>query len=211
MRRYPLRTLDHPDLSNHVVHFTGRTGLSSPTVPHEIRSLTPEERLAQIVLTGQIRGFPPFGIDDSVVCFTDATEQGIAYLMKEHRYLPWGVAFRKETAFEKGAGPAFYVRGDEWDAVAELPSELRARATRFWPGAEPDVGENLPGYLGRPSEFLHEREWRVRADRPFEFTTEEIAYIIVGDRGFLEALSFLATQEAELEWEYARASGLENT
>lgn len=184
MKLHPLRSHSHPDISDFVVHFTGRSGQHS-YVPADILKMQPWERLTQIMISRTIRAFSPFGSSDPVVCFTECTQPGIRALMSAKRYEPCGIAFRKDTVFAAGGGPALYIRGDEWDEVDELPPNLRARATRFWPGAEADVGEEpLSWNLERPSEWTHEREWRVLASgNPpvFRFTWEDVAFVISPD------------------------------
>jgi len=105
--------------------------------------------------------------------------------MAERRYAPCGIAFQKDTVFKAGGGPALYVRGDEWPDVDHLPPRIRARAARYWPGAEAGVGEDeLPWYLERPSEWVHEREWRLlgMGEPPaFEFQWEQVSFVIAPD------------------------------
>ena len=110
----PLRRYNHPDISDHVVHFTGRNGAHGPGVPDEIANLKDWERLAQILVDERILAFPPFGSNDPVVCFTACTRAGIQTLMAESPYSPCGIAFTKDFLFRKGGGPALYIRGDEW-------------------------------------------------------------------------------------------------
>lgn len=137
------------------------------------------ERLGQILLDGRILAFPPFGASTPVVCFTECTRAGIQTLMAEGRYTPSGLAFAKD--FAEDAGPALYVRGDEWDQVNRMPAELRARAVRFWPGATSTKGLPLPWYVTQKSEWLHEREWRAPgagAPPHFAFEWGDVAFVI---------------------------------
>lgn len=179
----PLRRYHHPDLSDYVVHFTGRKGGYPNSVPAHIRDEEPWSRLGHILAGLHIKAFPPFGSDVPTVCFTECTVAGIQSLMKD-RYPPCGVAFDKEFIFRRGGGPAYYVRGDEWPQVQGLPDEIRFRATRWWPGAVEVEGESLPNHLRNPSEWLHEREWRVRgAGTPsgFDFDWADVAFIVAPD------------------------------
>ncbi len=177
-----LRTYKQPDLSDHVAHFTGRSGNRPAEVPKSVVDKADWDRLATILIDRQIRAFPTFGNDLPAVCFTECTLAGIKTLMKEKRYTPCGIVFDKDFVFREGGGPAFYVRGDEWPHVKALPPELRFRATRWWPGAQPSPGAPaLKPHLATPSEWTHEREWRVRGsgDPPaFKFNWGDIAFII---------------------------------
>lgn len=182
-----LRRYRHPDISDFVVHFSGRSGTAGPGVPSGIRTMKDWERLGQILVDQRINAFPPFGTSEPVVCFTECTTAGIKTLMSDRRYTPCGVAFSKDFVFRRGGGPALYVRGDEWDHVDSLPAQLRARVTRLWPGATGVDGVSLPWHLERPSEWLHEREWRVlgSGEPPalsFEWT--DVAFVIAPDPGW---------------------------
>ena len=185
MKIRPLRRFSNPDLSDFVVHFTGRAGPHSFGVPSDIANREPWDRLAQILLSHKIRAFAPFGSSEPVACFTECTRAGIQALMADNRYAPCGLAFEKDTVFRAGGGPALYVRGDEWSDIAQLPATIRARITRFWPGADRSPGEaDLPWYLEGPSEWVHEREWRVRGSGDpvgFPFEWEEVAFVIAPD------------------------------
>jgi hypothetical protein len=176
MRVRPLRTYNLPDLADHVIHFTGRAGIRI-NVDDRIEQLPDQERLLHIVVDQCIRGFETFGADAPVVCLTESTKAAVATLVADHRYTPCGIGFSKQFVFDRGGGPALYVRGDEWPATDQLLHPLRGRAVRFWPGADPDTGENLPNHLSAPSEWLHEREWRVPTR--LDFGWDDVAFLIV--------------------------------
>ena len=157
-----LRPLDHPDLWDYVTHLTGR-----PRDPDdEPDDLSAQERLESILQHRLIRSSRPYGVPEPVVCFTESTENGIAYLIDNKGYEPWGIVFHKEVAYAKGAAPVHYVRGDEWQEVCRLPN-FRARAVPFRPGE---------------SEWMHEREWRsVHTENDgFAFTAENVVAVITG-------------------------------
>jgi hypothetical protein len=185
----PLWSPPQPDLSQEVIHLTGRCGPHHAALPVEISEMTAVERLASILRQQHIQAFPAFGIgvDVPVVCFSEATLKGIHYLVDgaggAPRYEPYGIAFTKQTVFEHGGGPALYVRGDEWDLVSQLPAALRGRATRYWPGADPDPGEGpLQPALRTMSLWTHEREWRIVGSEGFCFTWDQIAYVLAPDQ-----------------------------
>ncbi len=191
MRLNTLRLYNHPDISDHVVHFTGRAGSPNPDLPDDIARLKDWERLGQLLVDQRILAFPPCGLSDPVVSFTECTRAGIQQLTAEGRYSPCGVAFSKSFVFQGGGGPALYIRGDEWEYVQSLPIELRSRAARLWPGAVSDSGLSLPWYVERPSEWLHEREWRVLgcgSPPAFDFGWDDVAFVISPDpswQGFI--------------------------
>lgn len=164
-RLQPLRRLDQEDLSNNVVHFTGRVGKDNQDVPQDIRGLEAKHRLVRILETGRIRAFSVFfSCGDPVVCFTEATLAGVRQLVQVNRYVPWGIEMSKDFVFRNGGGPAFYVRGDKWRTFcqSDLPSDVKALGTPYWPGIE-FVGQwrEMKHPLDFESEWAHEREWRV--------------------------------------------------
>jgi hypothetical protein len=173
----PLRTYPHvPDLADHVIHFTGRLGPRINVDP-EVEALADQERLAHLLVQGRVRGFKTFGADAPVVCLTESTKAAVVTLIAEGRYTPCGVGFSKQFVFDRGGGPALYVRGDEWLHAAGLPEPLRSRVVRFWPGADPDPGEFLGSHVAGPSEWLHEREWRVPAQLGFGW--HDVEFLVV--------------------------------
>ncbi|MGA7229098.1 MAG: hypothetical protein WBZ45_12915, partial [Acidimicrobiia bacterium] len=71
--------------------------------------------------------------------------------------------------FDRGGGPVFHVRGDEWPNIRGLPERFRSRFIRFQPGE---------------SEWVEEREWRIvfdDGDPGLTFESREVAALIVGD------------------------------
>jgi hypothetical protein len=176
VRVHSLRTYNLPDIGDHLIHFTGRTG-GRFAAPEDIRNLDAPSRLAQILYQGRIRAVATFGTGGRpIVAFTESSQASVLRLIGEGRYTPWGIGFSKQFIFDQDGGPVMYVRGDEWDAAtAALPDPLRARIVRFWPGATWEEGDpllfdgvrQLPDALANPSEWLHEREWRVPRDVVF--------------------------------------------
>ena len=182
MRVLPLRTYDLPDVGDHVIHFTGRTGKKAE-IELRIAQLPAQERLVHILVEGVVRGFQTFNAGAPVACFSESTAAAIPKLIRERRYEPCGVAFSKQLVFDQNGGPALYVRGDEWAAVdAALPQPIRSRVVRFWPGAEADPGEDLPALLQRESQWLHEREWRVPTE--FRFGWHDVKFLVVPHGGW---------------------------
>jgi hypothetical protein len=55
-----------------LIHFCGRPPgtASSPDVPGEIRAMTPQQRLYQLLWEQEIRGFRQFGTEPAMVCFS---------------------------------------------------------------------------------------------------------------------------------------------
>jgi hypothetical protein len=180
VRVHQLRTYDLPDVGDHLIHFTGRIGPKTDDVDPIILKRLPQQRLAHILVDGVIRGFQTFGAGAPVVCLTESTKAAVTRLVFERRYEPCGIGFSKQFVFERNGGPALYVRGDEWEAAtSNLLQPIRSRLVRFWPGAVADSGEYLPDALSTPSEWLHEREWRVPTE--LRFSWEDVEFLIVPD------------------------------
>jgi len=51
----PLRRFTQPDISNDVVHLTGRLGTANLFAPEAIRNATPEARLVTILNSRRVR------------------------------------------------------------------------------------------------------------------------------------------------------------
>ena len=179
MRVHRLQTYHLPDVGDHLIHFTERTGPRINVDP-AIEALPGQERLLRILVDGVVRGFQTFGAGAPVVCLTESVKASVMRLIHDRRYEPCGIGFSKQHVFDRNGGPALYVRGDEWStATATLPQPLRCRLVRFWPGAEPDPGEGLPDHLLTKSEWLHEREWRVPTELRFDW--QDVKFLIVPD------------------------------
>jgi hypothetical protein len=132
MRVQPLQTYDLPDVGDHLIHFTGRSGARTDDVDQRILNLSPERRLVEILVDRVIRGFEALGAGAPVACFSESTKASIPKLIRDGRYAPYGIAFSKQLIFENGGGPALYVRGDEWETMAAaVPQPVRSRLVRF--------------------------------------------------------------------------------
>lgn len=197
MQIRPLWQLNQPDLANRLVHLTGRIGTENDDVDPEILDMSARERLETILLEWRIRASAPFwSLGQRCVCFSEATPAGIDRLIvgPRQRYEPWGLGFSKQFIFDRGGGPALYVRGDHWTAFrdAHLAPRISALATLYWPGAEPtEPGEVLPYPLESEAQWAHEREWRVPIAPPAEaltFELTDLALVIAGSEQWLAEL-----------------------
>jgi hypothetical protein len=211
-RVFPLRNYNLPDIGDHLIHFTGRTGRRY-AVPADIQPLSYADRLAQILYQGTIRAIPTFGTNGrAVAAFTESSQPSVLQLISEGTYTPWGIGFSKQFIFDQGGGPVLYIRGDEWDATtAALPDPARARAVRLWPGAgweegDPlmfDGAQQLPDAIANPSQWMHEREWRVPHDVNFNWGDVEFLIVPAVDWAALEAHQYGIAYGAEYEQHFA--------
>jgi len=190
----PLRHSQSPDLPDVLLHMTGRHGTRAPGPPSIVTERDSIWRLANILWWQRVWAAPAFGSDWPVICFTQTTRRALAHLTTQARprYDGIGLAFRSQAVFDAGGGPALYVRGDEfydWQS-SSLPEPMKARAVRFWPGSTEESTDDFFSLTnGAPSQWLHEREWRIprpTADPPswgWTFGTSDVAFLLLRDAG----------------------------
>lgn len=128
------------------------------------------KRLVSILESKTVHASPiPFLPNNPpAVCFTECVWEALIGFAE--RYSPYGVVFSKRLVFEKGGGPALYVRGDTLQSLSNnIPSSLEPLIVPFDPGAV--LRRGVP--LG----WLHEREWRLPSSLEFEYS--DVEYVIV--------------------------------
>jgi hypothetical protein len=187
------RSLNHPDVSQYVVHLTGRPG-SPGNGDAEIAALDAPSRLAAIAETGEIRAFDTF-CPVPFVSFTESTKAGVEFMVRDRGYAPWGIVFRKEFVWERDGGPVLYIRADEWDETRALPPHLLGRMVRIDPAGGID--------------WMWEREWRARgtgAPPRFVFSPADVVALLVGTRegwppdGTPEVVHNPVTGDVDVDW-----------
>lgn len=131
-----------PDYSPLVVHFTKAKPMMKPDALDEAEPLYAHressgyEKLVSILESGTIHAspMPTFPSNPRVVCFTECVWDGLVDLSTA--YSPYGLVFSKRLIFERGGGPALYVRGDHMrDHGHEIPDELKPLVAPFDPTA----------------------------------------------------------------------------
>jgi hypothetical protein len=172
----PFDTLHTPDYSPFVVHFTKghrmvRDELVNEGDPlFEFRQASARDRLRNVLQKRTIHAsFMPFlPTNCRSVCFTECIWDGLNRLADV--YSPYGVVFSKRLIFDRGGGPALYLRGDALLAFGKrIPEELHAFIAPFDPQATLQPGVSL--------DYLQEREWRLPGSLTFEYA--DIEYVIV--------------------------------
>jgi len=167
-----------PDYSPLAVHFTREPDRrmvgdvyindSHPLFPYKNKKAI--ERLINILESNTIHASPmPFlPSNREAVCFTECPWN--ALIGHAERYSPYGVVFSKRLIFEKGGGPALYIRGDIQKLTQQnIPKEIVPFLAPF----DPDGVMNPPIKL----DWLHEREWRLPKSLVFDW--KDIEYVIV--------------------------------
>lgn len=108
--------------------------------------MSADQRLASILSQGSIYPYRTF-TGHPAVCMTGCSWAGLEFLIGKRDYQPWGLMFDRQAVFDAGGGPVWYVRDDVMDELSPT-SRLRRWAVR----------------LGKQSDWLEEREWRVPRD-----------------------------------------------
>ncbi len=140
-----LRPVEHPDLSQVLIHFCDRGRPLGRDVPDEILRMSPAERLASILWDGHVRAFVTESGGDPAVCFAELTSRGLGFVMRERPHQSWGLMFDRQNVYDAGGGPTWHARATEHQALCHLSPRLRAWAVPLDPG----------------SAWLQEREWRI--------------------------------------------------
>lgn len=181
-------TRNRTDYSRYAVHFTRDRGLTAPdlisaTHPvHPFQTQTAFDRLKNIISSQVIYGTPMPWLPNNpqAVCFTECVWESLVEMADS--YSSYGLVFNKRTLYQRGGGPALYLRGDALTALnVTIPPLIEPLITPFDPYATIKEGVAL--------DWLHEREWRVPGD--FSFQDRDVEFIIV--KTLEDAREFLTT------------------
>jgi hypothetical protein len=112
--------------------------------------MPPAHRLWTILQEQQLRGFPPFGSSEPMICLSESPLFHLQWLMVYRGFPRWGLFLRRQWVYDVGGGPTWYVRSEQYE---ELTAEQRRWATR------------LDTTASTRSDWLHEREWRIPVSR----------------------------------------------
>jgi len=138
----------------------------------DFKQATAMDRLMNILKTKTIYSSPMPWLPSSpkAVCFTECIWDALISLAEV--YSPYGVVLSKRLIFDKGGGPALYVRGDQLKKLIEakdIPPDLEPFIQPFDPKAVLKPGVKI--------DYLHEREWRLPSQFTFEYSALE--YVLV--------------------------------
>jgi hypothetical protein len=142
-----------PDLTPYLIHLTKNTEAAD--------RYSALENLESILKTGEIwgsdtaKGF--IKGPNKAACFMDVPFQALVkYVLtpedsdpQNPRYEPYGIVFKKQTAYRKGCRPVLYLSDAETGAIG-IPREQLWRVVRF------EMTD--AGWIS----WLHEREWRCK-------------------------------------------------
>ncbi|MFC5701717.1 DUF2971 domain-containing protein [Cohnella faecalis] len=168
------------DLSTYITHLTRAT--SDLTTGKVLMKILSDQKII-----GSNPGSPGFIVGNNpAVCFQDTPllslgqnilhEQDYRKQMEKSgvpkvkvRYLPYGLAFRKVYAYNKGARPVIYESTEL--AKTLLPEEEHWRIVNF----NLSNKENI-------IDWTHEREWRIKGD--FEFQLSEAVLLVSNETAY---------------------------
>lgn len=165
----PLLAPIGPSQSDLLIHFCGRRQFSkaTPTVPDDIRNMTPQQRLDAILSTQTLRAFIPFRASTPAVCLSESPIPHLQHMLTDRQMAPWAVLFKRADVVAAGGG-----------AIAYPPEQVH----QTWPTPVQVWGNPIRSDGHRLMDFTWEREWRIPSPNgPFTFQPQQIAAILVGD------------------------------
>lgn len=128
------------------------------------------DRLASILWQQRLRTFVTYSGGDPAVCFTEAMEAGLKFMIQQQGYEPWGVMFDRQSVYNVGGGPVWYTRQAQHQMLMQLDPCLRSWAVRL---DAPD------------SDWRWEREWRIvrpsASGQAVALSELRLAGLLVGD------------------------------
>jgi len=173
-----LRPAEHPDLSGLLTHFCDRSRPQRNAHP-AILAMPAHQRLESILWESQLKGFTTYSGGHPAVCFTEATESGLGFLVGRRAYHPWGLVFSRQSVYDAGGGPVWYARPEEYWSLRNLcysgaaSSSLQSWAVRLEPVS---------------SDWLEEREWRIplapAPEAALPLHALRLEALLVGDPGW---------------------------
>jgi hypothetical protein len=104
------------------------------------------QRLESILWESRLKAFVTYSGGDPAICLTEATLNGLNFLIGRRHYQPWGLVFDRQSVYDAGGGPVWYARPDEYFSLGRISSRVQSWLVRLEPGS---------------SDWLEEREWRI--------------------------------------------------
>jgi hypothetical protein len=151
-----------------LTHFCGgRQGRAlNWRLPDNIRNMSGPDRLTSILWEMQLRTFVTYSGGDPAVCFTEAMEPGIKYMIQTKGYEPWGLIFGRQSVYNADGGPVWYARQKQFERIGQHDPSLQSWVVRL----------DAPG-----SDWSWEREWRIVRSSAVELRELELVGLLVGD------------------------------
>lgn len=210
------------DLSTFVIHWTrqrengktARENLESILRQRTILAQTPRGAAVERIKTmGNENRLDEKAVADAldtqkVVCFTEAPlEQAWSFVHsiagRDYQLEPYGLAFTKMKAREKGINPVWYVdmtpSGHEWltNSVDRLVQRALDEATDERSFADDPIAQIAPFVdwmgtwptTGKKKEFWWEREWRHLGDMKYQLDDVAVVLCPISDRESLATVT----------------------
>jgi hypothetical protein len=134
-----------PAQADWLVHFCARPWGTAPSQLASVADLSPQERLDGILWEQRLLAGTPYGSPRPMVCLSEAPWNHVSWMVGARGFPPWAVLISRQWAYASGGGPVWYAR----EAPDGLSDEQRSWVVRL--DTDP----------ARPSDWLHEREWRI--------------------------------------------------
>jgi hypothetical protein len=131
--------------------------------------MTPQQRLDAIITERTLRAFPPFGANFPCACFSEASPEHLAFLVRMMLVKPWGIVTRRASLLRLGGGAVAYVPDTPYQYFKNVG--MAHWAVR--------VATN--------STWMHEREWRVPRQSG-EIRLNSVSAILIGDASWRPSL-----------------------
>lgn len=168
-----------PDFSQNVVHFTSNEKCKGDGNDDfkDIELLSAKDRLIKILSDKCIKASKMPWTGASAVCFTESTWAGL--LPHSKRYSAYGIGFKKKALFDRGGGPAIYLRSDLFNnqkTSSDFDTSILPFITPFSPLYRSKSMIDSDYDLGN-CDYSHEREWRVPQD--YSFNYRDIMFVIM--------------------------------
>lgn len=172
-----------------LTHFCGGREGRTPNLklPDEIRSMSGPDRLASILWQQQLRTFVTYSGAYPAVCFTEAMDLGMKFMIQNRGYAPWGLIFSRQSVYNAHGGPVWYARQEEFEWLGKHDPGLQSWAV-CW---------NAPR-----NDWRWEREWRIVRPSAVALTELELVGLLVGDQWWTGAryVNYVAAETGQPIW-----------
>lgn len=188
-RAQALDLKNDPAMRDWAVHFVGRARTSATPLPSEFVEWPASRRLASILWTGTVRGYPAPQAFGRIAAFSDvsAAELVNAFaggLNSNGACEPWALVVRRDLLWDAGVRPVLYVDQDEASDFQVAVGRIRGQAWQSL--VQPTRLTWTPSTSKR--DWTHEREWRMcwSSDEPapaLDISSAAVA-VVVGESGW---------------------------
>lgn len=159
-----------PDSTHYLAHFT-KDGNPVGDGRH-YQGMRARDRLVSILKEKTIHSSTMPWTNTRAVCFTESPWSSL--LDHSKNYSPYGIGFAKETVFNKGGNPVWYINSELYRSKRWSPDD---KITGFLTPFSPRYASGERKLDNKIVDYSHEREWRTLDD--FSFSYGEISFVIL--------------------------------